>query len=108
MISKCHYEGKLNEVDSFAIRRELSTTKPWIFTGDFNDFERPPLLGKLVTNIIRGNPTKFPLSQKKEDKIGAVTRNICDYITSHFKSDRCLKYVSKSMGMYKRKFGRSN
>jgi hypothetical protein len=74
---------------SHALRKEVLGARDWKFTGDFNDFENPPMLEFIITHIMYGSEVR--ISGQREAEVKKNVDVVCQLIVQSSRSQRQIK-----------------
>lgn len=73
-----------------ALRQEVLGARDWKFTGEFNDFENPPMLEFLIARIMYGSEAR-QISGQREAEVKKNVDVVCQLIVQSSRSQRQVK-----------------
>ena len=77
------------------LREEILSRRGWSFTGNFDDFENPPLLQFFVSRLLFGRHV-LKMSKMRNQEADKTTNIACQFLVQNTRSDRQVKYQAKT------------
>ena len=76
------------------LREEIPSCRGWSFTGNFDDFENPPLLQFFVSRLLFGQHVLKMLKMHNQE-VDKTTNVACQLLVQNTRSDRQVKISGK-------------
>jgi len=76
------------------LRDEIMQHRNWVFDGNFENFENPPLLQFFLTHLLFGRHV-HKVSGMRNDEVDKIVDAACQFLTQNTRSDRQVHHHSK-------------